>query len=331
MDLGLWMSPMHFHTSSDAYRRRPDWACTPVGDGTAGLTALQPEDGSNEAGLGTWNAGAAGLVDHVEGAVRRAVEEYGATYFKFDFLVWLDCLDAEPADLYRYREAFLALLDRLQAAHPEVTFQIDETNDYRLFPFESVYRGPSWFQNGTPASSQLLHNLWNLAPYVPGFSLGQHVLSNDEERAARSTDYLMAVALGSHVTFWDDLTELTPAQVATARSWVDLYKRYRDRLATFTFPLLDDPLPGDNWTALQPWDDEAGRGMVLVYRQDSPVAKRRVPLRGVDRTVLYRVRDVRTGRSLGAFSGHELRTAGLPVALPARFSAAVLSVDPIRP
>ena len=42
------------------------------------------------------------------------------------------------------------MLDRLQAKYPDVTFQIDETNDYRLFPFESVTRGPSWFQNGSP-------------------------------------------------------------------------------------------------------------------------------------------------------------------------------------
>ncbi|MGH9085058.1 MAG: alpha-galactosidase, partial [Acidimicrobiales bacterium] len=47
MALGLWMSPMHFHTSSRAFTTNPQWACTPVGDGTAGLTALQPEDGSS--------------------------------------------------------------------------------------------------------------------------------------------------------------------------------------------------------------------------------------------------------------------------------------------
>ena len=90
------------------------------------------------------------------------------------------------------------MLDRLQRDHPDVTFQIDETNDYRLFPFESVARGPSWFQNGSPEPDQLLHNLWNLSPYVPAFSLGQHFLGGsawerhpvddaDGGRAARPT------------------------------------------------------------------------------------------------------------------------------------------------
>ena len=68
-----------------------------------------------------------------------------------------------------------------------MTLQIDETNDYRLFPFESVARGPSWFQNGSPPPEQLLHNLWNLSPYVPAFSLGQHFLGGKAWSATRST------------------------------------------------------------------------------------------------------------------------------------------------
>jgi hypothetical protein len=230
--------------------------------------------------------------------------------------------------MYDYREAFVAMLDRLIADHPTVTFQVDETNDYRLFPFESIARGPSWFQNGTPEASQLLHNLWSLAPEVPGFTLGQHVLGNDEERAALGVDYLMAVALGSHITFWDDLTELTDAEITAAREWVDLYRTWRHRLAGFTYPLLDDPAGGATWTALQPWDRDADAGMLLVYRQDTADSTRQVPLRGLRAGGRYVVRDVGTGVSLGTFDAAELSGSGLPVTLPERYSAAVLSIDP---
>ena len=84
---------------------------------------------------------------------------------------------------------------------PEVTFQIDETNDYRLFPFESVARGPTWFQNGGPSVDRMLHNLWNLSPYVPTFALGQNALAN-EDFARYPVDTLMAAALLSHITFF---------------------------------------------------------------------------------------------------------------------------------
>ena len=108
-----------------------------------------PDSGSNEAGLGPWGPAA---LPHVEGRIREAIEGWGVRYFKFDFLVWLDCLGGPDGvrDMYEFHDAFVAMLDRLRADHPDVTFQIDETNDYRLFPFESVTRGPTWFQNGGP-------------------------------------------------------------------------------------------------------------------------------------------------------------------------------------
>ena len=329
MHLGLWMSPMAYHPTSDAYTQNQTWSCAPAGT-AVGLSNLADNGGSNEAGTGIWNplgqSAQGRMIDFLESRIRTAIEQWGVRYFKFDFLVWLDCAGVAPADMYSYREAFTAMVDRLEARHPEVTFQIDETNDYRLFPFESVVRGPSWFQNGSPTTSQLLHNLWDLAPFVPGSSLGQDALGTGDAKD-RSVDYRMAVALGSHLTFRTDLTALSPADVDAARDWIDFYKAHRDELAGFTYPLLDDPAGGTNWTGLQPWDLGAGRGLALVFRQNTPDATHRVPLHGLT-APSYVVRDLRTGASLGTFSRDELAGPGLPVTLSEPFSAAVLSVEP---
>lgn len=128
---------MEFHPSSDAFRRSPGWACHPVGDGTAAVNLAQPNSSSNEAGIGVWNPMALGthpdtgsltrLIDYIQQRIERAIDVYGARYFKFDFLVWIDCLGIDQADMYQYHDAFVAMVDRLQALHPEVTFQIDET------------------------------------------------------------------------------------------------------------------------------------------------------------------------------------------------------------
>ena len=99
-------------------------------------------------------------------------------YFKFDFLAWLDCPD-QGTTKDDMQDAFVAMLDRLRGDFPAVEFQIDETNDYRLFPYLSVGRGPAWFQNGSPPPEQLLHNLWNLAPLVPSGYVGQHTLGGN--------------------------------------------------------------------------------------------------------------------------------------------------------
>jgi alpha-galactosidase len=329
MKLGLWMTPMHFNPAAEAYERNPQWNCEPVGEGLVGLNRATPDDGSNEAGIGTWNPEATGhegrLIDYIESRIRRAIEEWEVEYFKFDFLVWLDCAGLDTVTAYDYRESFIRMLDRLIEDYPRVTFQIDETNDYRLFPFESVYRGPSWYANGHPKASEALHNLWVLSPYVPGYTLGQAALG---QRDTLSADYLMAVALGSHMTFFTDLTRFTEQQVEAVARWTEIYREHRERFATFAYPLLEDPLPGDNWTGLQPWDPETGRGALLVFRQDSPDETRVVPLRGIRGDGSFRLTDAETGEPFGVFTADELRS-GIPVTLPSRFSAKVLLIDPV--
>ena len=53
MELGLWFTPMEFHPSSEAFQRNPQWACAPVGHATALVNLLDPDSGSNEAGIVT--------------------------------------------------------------------------------------------------------------------------------------------------------------------------------------------------------------------------------------------------------------------------------------
>jgi hypothetical protein len=317
MRLGLWMSPMAFHPSSQAFQQHPEWACAPVGAATVGLNVALDGQGSEEAGVGGWNPLAVApdgrMVDYLEGRMLRAVEQWGVSYFKLDFLWWLDCAGAEPVDVYRYREAFLAMVDDLQRRHPEVTVQVDETNDYRLWPFESVSRGATWFQNGTPQPPQLLHNLWLLAPWVPSDTIGQAALASG--RGSYPVATLMAAALLSHPTLKLDLTQLTAEEVAQARPWVDAYHRTQELFRGVTYPLLEDPLAA-RWTALQVWDRDAQHGVVMAFRQDdaSPAAVLRLHAVDADR---YLVRDLLSGEALGAVSGSELRT-GYAVSAPGR-------------
>jgi alpha-galactosidase len=320
MRLGLWMSPMSFHPESRAYRSHPDWACTPVGHGTAAANALQPDDGSNEAGIGLWSPAA---LPHVEGAIRRAIEQWGVSYFKFDFLVWLDC--AGQGDLYDYHDAFVRMLDRVRADHPSVTFQIDETNDYRMFPFESVARGPSWFQNGSPGPERLLHNLWNLSPYVPAFSIGQHMLGGGHWRE-HPVDTLMAASLLSHATFFSDLRDLPAEVIDAAAPWAEWHKTRRHLLDGVVYPLLDDPLEG-GWTALQAWDPREGSGALVAFRQDSDEPARTVALRNVPPGRTFTLALAPSGTPLGSVTSEQL-SGGIEVQIPERRGAYVVSIEP---
>ncbi len=322
MRLGLWMSPMQFNPKSRAYQEHPELACAPVGQGLAVQNALDPSSGSNESGLGTWGPAA---IPFQEAKVRRAIERWDVRYFKFDFMVWLDC--AGQGDLYDYHDAFLAMVDRLRHDFPHVTFQIDETNDFRLFPFESTLRGPSWFQNNTPAPERLLHNLWNPAPFVPSFSQGQHALGGDyfgEHPVAT----LMAIALPSHFTVWTDLRKLPPGVVGEAAPWIRFYKRHRTLLAQMVYPLLADPME-KGWTALQPWNPQRGEGALLAFRQQAGEATRTIALRNVPPRRRFDLFRAPSSRYVRTVTSSEL-TRGIAVTVPRVNGAEVLLIRPAR-
>ena len=320
MRLGLWMSPTEFNPQAKVYKEHPDWACAPTGDATAAYNLADPNSGSNEAGIGAWGPAA---FPYVESRVRDAIDHWGVTYFKFDFMVWLDC--AGQGDLYDYEDAFVAMIDRLRRDHPEVTFQIDDTNDYRLFPFASIARGPVWFQNGRPDPGGLLHNLWILAPYVPGFAIGQHMLGGDTlKRFPVAT--LMAAALPSHMTYINDLRTLPPAVVDEAAQWISFYKAHRDELGGVLYPLLEDPLK-NGWTALQSWDPEAGRGALLAFRQGAAAETTRIALQNVPPGRSFDLFEAPTGAYAGTVSSADLER-GLDVTVPAPNGTKVLLVEP---
>jgi alpha-galactosidase len=320
MKLGLWMSPMHFNHNSETYRAHPEWGCAPVGQALVGANAAQPDSSSNEAGIATWGPDA---IPHVESRIRVAIEEWDVEYFKFDFLVWLDCVG--QGDMYDYRERFVAMLDRLRTDYPGVTFQIDETNDYRLFPFESIARGPSWFQNGSPEPNQLLHNVWNLSPWVPAASLGQHTLGGRAyERYPVST--LMATALTGHITFFSEMRGIPSDVIDEAAPWIEFYKQHRNLFTQMIYPLLDDPITR-GWTALQSWDPEEGKGALLVFRQDAEEATKTVALRNVPEGMTFDVVRAPDLEPVGTFTSEQLSN-GLDISLPDQGTAEVLLITP---
>jgi hypothetical protein len=324
MKLGLWMSPTFFNPSSTTYAAHPEWECRPIGDALVAQNQADPGSGSNEAGLGPWGPAA---LPHVEDRIRDAISNWGVRYFKFDFLVWLDCLEGPDGarDMYEFHDAFVAMLDRLRADHPEVTFQIDETNDYRLFPFESVSRGPTWFQNGSPSVDRMLHNLWNLSPYVPTFALGQNALAN-QDFSHYPIDTLMAAALLSHITFFSDPRRLPQAVVDRVGVWTAFYKSYRDRLGGVVYPLLGDPLER-GWTALQAWDPERGTGALLAFRQGSVETERRIALTNVPPGRRFELQSAPDGTAVGTVTSESLRT-GLDMRIPEAEGARVLLIKP---
>jgi hypothetical protein len=243
-------------------------------------------------------------------------------------MAWVDC---GAHDYLDYEDAFVSLVRRMQARHPDVTFELDETNDQRSWPFESAALGPSWFDNahthpGSTKQSKLLHDIWVAAPWLPPSSIGFGTFDGTLGDGY-DVDYLFPMSMLSHITFWTDLRDLTPEQRDDTAWWIHWYKAHRGDLGGLVYSNLGrDPLDGKGWAAFQPWT--RGHGYLFAFRQaDGPDAQA-IRLFGVSRSRSYTVRNVRTGELLGTFAGEQLATKGVPVSLPAPHSAAALAINP---
>jgi hypothetical protein len=245
--------------------------------------------------------------------------------FKFDYVAWVDC---PPHDYLDYEDAYVAWVKALEAAHPGVTFELDETNDQRLWAFRSAALGPSWFDNGHLQGSsypaRLLHDVWSAAPWIPPSSLGFGTFDGDLA-APYTASYLMPLALLGHVTFWADLTKLSAAEREETRWWVRWYEDHRAGLTGLVYEDTGaDPIDGRSWAAFQPW--RGGRGYLFLFSQSAGPRTQSVALQGLDPSTLYTLTDMRTGSRFGRFSGAQLQ-AGVPFTMPAD-AALVLAVAP---
>jgi alpha-galactosidase len=93
------------------------------------------------------------------------------------------------------------------------------------------------------------------------------------------------------------------------------YKRWRELLAHGeVHPLLPQETSGEPWWAVGLVADGGRRAAVLAFRELSPEATRRLPLRGLEEGGLYEVVDEDTGRR-SRLSGGALMAAGLEVSL----------------
>jgi hypothetical protein len=249
MRFGLWMSPINFHPDSKTFAAHPEWGSVPYTG-----ASLIPSD----SGFGVWSILNPSFRAYMTDVVERHITG-GARYFKFDFMVWVD--DANlggPGDYFDSHDAFVAWVRALGAAHPEVTFQLDETNDNRLFANETALLGPMWFRNGTPRVTEKLSHFTQLAPMIPARALGRALLGRGGFDPSMNVAQEMASGLLGHPTFWSRMATLPPQVMTAARAWVDLYKQNRALFAAdLLFPLAPD--------IMQSLDLAGGGGLVLTF------------------------------------------------------------------
>jgi hypothetical protein len=319
LKLGLWMSLVEFNSASQTFKAHPDWGCAPTGDVTG-----QIED---DAGLGVWDVNNPGFRTYITGVVDHLIDVVGVTELKFDFQTWLDCGTHDYLD---YEDGFLSLVRSFQAKHPKVTIELDETNDQRAWPFESVAIGPSWFDNGhlhgSTKQAKLLHDLWTASPWIPTSTIGFGFLDGTLG-GPYTPGYLAPMGLLSHLTFWTDQNAIPVKDRPEITWWLKWFTQHRADLAGASYELTAaDPLDGKTPMVLQPWTGDHGELFAFWQSSAKPLTVRPG---GLKPAVTYRLTDVRTGKVVTTAKGAVL-SRGVTLKPRGAYTAQVLTIAPVR-
>ena len=221
---------------------------------------------------------------------------------------------------------------RSSAGIPTCTFELDETNDQRAWPFESAAaradRGSTTATcTARRKTAKLLHDLWTRAPWLPT-SLDRLRLPRRDARGGPARRRLPAADRAAEPHHLLDRPGADPAaDQPEVTAWLHWYRAHRATLAGAAYELTDhDPLDGTSWAAFEPWN--GGRGALFAFRQAGGDSTQTFALHGVRPDRDYLLTDARTGEVVARRSGAQLR-AGLTVTLPDANSAQVLQIDPV--
>jgi alpha-galactosidase len=310
MKLVLWFEPERVHPGTWLYENHPEW--------------LLGKDGNRLLNLGNPEA-RNWLTTHID----KFINEQGIDLYRQDFNIdplgfWRanDAADRGGITEIRYVEGYLAYWDELLERHPGMLIDScasgGRRNDLetlrRSVPLlRSDYQAP---QN--PGAMDMMTgnqgHTYGLSSWVPYYGTG--------------ITYESVYAVRSHLTPALGLGFGGPADQV---DWPKLRRRYDDwkTVAGFFYgdyyPLTPYSLSESAWIGWQFHRPEMGDGMVQAFRRSrSPEDSLTLKLRGLRTDSVYEIRDL-DSESGTRSSGSALMDPGLPVKLPRRAQAALIT------
>jgi alpha-galactosidase len=145
-------------------------------------------------------------------------------------------------------------------------------------------------------------------------------------------DFMFRVPMNGQFGLSSRVNEWNVALKKRAAENVALYKRLRTLIAgADVYHLTPPPAAGrdpEGWMALQYTSEDRKRSALLAYRLARSQQAQVFRCRGLDPAVRYRASA--EGRVLGVFTGKQLGTEGLAVALDSEWRSAVIELEAER-
>lgn len=284
MEFGLWVEPEMVNPDSELFRAHPDWALQLAGRplitarNQLVLDISRPE-----------------VSDYLFGKIEALLAAHPIGYLKWDHN--RDLTTAGLADgTAGYRAqvaAAYALMDRLRAAHPEVEIESCSGGGGRIDFGVLRHTHRVWTSDCIDALSRVAMQRGFLQFFPPEI-MGAHIGTSPAHTTGRtqSMAFRAAVALPGHLGVELDARLFDEATRVEVSQWINLYKRWRDRLHHGRVWLGE---AGDGLAWQAHGDSAASELLLMVYRTEpssfkyNPAA--RLPM--LDAGARYRVTRVR--------------------------------------
>ncbi|MBQ9813202.1 MAG: alpha-galactosidase [Thermoguttaceae bacterium] len=304
----VWFEPERVAPNTWLTNNRPEWIFGGSGGGLLNL-------GNKEAR--EW------LVEHVDGLLKKeGIDLYRQDYNIDPIGYWraADEPDRQGISEIRYVEGYLAYWDALLERNPGL--RIDScASGGRRNDLETLRRAvPLWRSDYIfePVGQQI--HSYGAALWIPFFGTGVQSFRDYETRSL-FVPYINALY---DVRVDDSDWDIVRKNLNLWREYVAPY------YAGDYYPLTSASLAQDVWIAWQYNDEDKGEGVIQAFRRrDSQAVVSQLPLKGLDKSAVYRVNDLDSGETR-EISGKELAERGLLVEIDSAPKAALIRYEKVR-
>jgi hypothetical protein len=310
MKLGLWVGFGNADDDSRVVREHPEWLATyqgkPIPDAFFTRTAAS-----------TWKTRALCLGHEpvrawVKHQLERVIESFSLDWLKHDFDIITVCQDDKhthpPGDgRFAACQGFYEIMDFVRSRWPALVCE-NWMNNSGVPDYGAIQRHHVQLIGDAYRPFQLRQMFYGHVQMFPPDR--QHRYLTLDAGAADLRTQVRSASMGGPWTLLTDLRRLSPPDLAQLRQEIEIYKGIRPLLAgAQVFRLLSRPHPGA-WDAIQFHNEQAGKGVLYVFRGAHPASRQDVRLRGVGEVEATDAISGRRAESRGAEIAVELSSPG---------------------
>ena len=325
MEFGLWVEPEMVNADSDLYRTHPDWVIH--------FPGRPRTEGRNQMVL---NLARQDVRDHLLRVLDELLSKNDIRFLKWDYNRnwsepgWPAADPADQQEIYvEYVRNLYAILAELRRRHPHVEIESCSGGGGRVDLGIMGLTDQVWASDNTDPVDRLLIQDGFTQAYAPGAMMAWVTDSpNWVNKRATPLSYRFLSAMQGGLGIGTNLNHWAEADFATARRYVDVYKRIRETVQRGDLYRLHRPQTGDvQSTTLYVAPDKAQAALfTLVQGTHRYDPRGPIRLAGLDPQARYRIERM-DGEALGpgspaVASGAYWMGRGLDVPLQGDFQGA---------